>query len=131
MFSWKKVSPRIGINVRLTSDGRTVLRATVGRYYRSVFLNDFAGVHPGITPVTLTRFDPVTGDYSTIISVTDSTANLAVDPDIDAPYTDRYSIGVDREIARNLGVSVTYAHKTAGDHDRLAGYRWRLRDPDP
>ena len=115
MFSWKKVSPRMGINVRLTSDSRTVLRATAGRYYRTVFLNDFAGVHPGITPVTLARFDPVTRDYTTIISVTDSKANLAVDPDIDAPYTDQYSIGVDREIARNLGVSVTYVHKTSRD----------------
>ena len=89
MFSWKKVSPRMGINVRLTSDGRTVLRATAGRYYRTVFLNDFAGMHPGITPVTLARFDPVTKGYTTIISVTDSTANLAVDAAIDAPYTDR------------------------------------------
>ena len=105
----------MGINVRLTSDGRTVLRATAGRYYRTVFLNDFTGMHPGITPVTLARFDPVTGDYTTIISVTDSTANLAVDANIDAPYTDQYSIGVDREIARSLGVSVTYVHKTSGD----------------
>ena len=115
MFSWNKVSPRIGINARLTSDSRTVLRATAGRYYRTVFLNDFAGMHPGITPVTLARFDPVTSGYTTIISVTDSTANLAVDPNIEAPYTDRYSIGVDREIARNLGVSVTYVHKTSRD----------------
>ena len=115
MFSWNKVSPRMGINVRLTSDSRTVLRATVGRYYRPVFLNDFTGVHPGITPVTLARFDPVTRDYTTIISVTDSTANLAVDEDVEAPYTDQYSIGVDREIARNLGVSVTYVHKTSSD----------------
>ena len=73
MFSWNKVSPRLGINVRLTGDSRTVLRATVGRYYRPVFLNDFTGVHPGITPVTLARFDPTaTGNYTTIISVTDS-----------------------------------------------------------
>ncbi len=115
LFSWNKVSPRMGINVRLTSDSRTVLRATVGRYYRPVFLNDFTGVHPGITPVTLARFDPVTGDYTTIISVTDSKANLAVDPNIDAPYTNQYSIGVDREIARHMGVSVTYVHKTSKD----------------
>ena len=116
MFTWNKVSPRMGINLRLTSDSRTVLRGTAGRYYRTVFLNDFAGMHPGITPVTLARFDPATSAYTTIISVTDSTANLAVDANVEAPYTDQYSIGIDREVVRHLGLSATYVHKTSSDH---------------
>ena len=130
MFSWNKVSPRMGINVRLTSDSRTVLRATVGRYYRPVFLNDFTGVHPGITPVTLARFDPVTGDYTTIISVTDSKANLAVDSNIDAPYTNQYSIGVDREIARHMRRQRHLRAQDLERSDRLAGYRRHLRNAD-
>ncbi len=31
------------------------------------------------------------------------------------PYTDQYSIGVDRELAANLGMSVTYVHKRSKD----------------
>ena len=128
MFSWNKVSPRMGINVRLTSDGRTVLRATAGRYYRTVFLNDFAGMHPGITPVTLARFDPATNGYTTIVSVTDSTANLAVDAAVDAPYTDQV---LDRCRSGGCTRPGRQRHLCAQDFgrpDRLAGYWRNLRD---
>ena len=47
--------------------------------------------------------------------MTDPNVNLAVDPDMDPPYTDQFSIGVDRELAANLGVSVTYVHKRSKD----------------
>jgi hypothetical protein len=47
--------------------------------------------------------------------VTDSKANLAIDPNMRDPYTDQYSIGVDRELARNVGVSTTFVHKESKD----------------
>ena len=86
MFTWTKIAPRVGLNMRLTADGRTVLRATVGRYYRPIFLNDITAVHPGIAPVTLGKYDPATRTYNTI-SVTDSKLNISVDPNVDPPYT--------------------------------------------
>ena len=111
MFTWNKISPRVGINVRLTSDNRTVLRATAGRYYRAIYINDYTGVHPGLGVKTLMEWDPATGDYTTLVSVTDPFANIGVDPDIDAPYSDQYSIAVERELGRNLGFTVTYVRK--------------------
>src|SRR6185295_6871529 len=41
MFTWTKLSPRAGVNLKLTKDDKTVLRATVGRYYRPIVLADF------------------------------------------------------------------------------------------
>ena len=58
LFTWKTVSPRVGLTVKLTDDGRTILRATAGRYYRPIFLNEFTGLHPGIATSTLASFDP-------------------------------------------------------------------------
>ena len=115
LHTWTTVAPRVGFNYKLTEDGKTVLRATTGRYYRPIFLSEFAGFHPGIANTTLTSYNAATGTYSNIISVTDPNVNLAVDPDMDPPYTDQYSIGVDRELANNLGVSVTYVHKESRD----------------
>ena len=43
--------------------------------------------------------------------MTDPRANIAIDPGIDAPYTDQYSIGIDRELTRGVGMSVTYVRK--------------------
>jgi hypothetical protein len=116
MFTWNTVAPRTGFNYRLTADGRTILRGHYGRAYRPIFLNDFQAVHPGIAPITLARWNPATSRYSTIISVTHPTANIGVDPDMEAPSTDSFSIGMDRELMPNLGFGVTYAHKRGKQH---------------
>jgi hypothetical protein len=115
MFTWNYVSPRVGMNLKLTDDNRTVLRGTYGRYYRPIILNDFTGVHPGIAPTILTRYNPATGGYTTPISIVTPQANIRVDPNIKDLYTDQYSIGVDRELVKNLAISVSYVHKSSKD----------------
>ena len=111
MITWTSIAPRTGFNFKLTNDGKTVMRGNYGRAYRPIFLDDYAAVHPGLSPTTLARWDPATGDYTTIVSVTDPRANIAVDPDSDPPFTDSYSIGVDRELRANLAVGATYVYK--------------------
>jgi hypothetical protein len=111
MFTWQVWSPRGGVTAKLTQDGRTVLRASVGRYYSPIFLNTIAGVHPGLSPTTVARFDPATGQYSTVLQVTDPLANISVDRGAKDQYTNQYSIGIDRQIARNAGVTVSYVRK--------------------
>jgi len=115
LFTWNKVAPRVGLNYKLTSDGKTILRATAGRYYRPIILSELQGLHPGLGTSTLAAYNPATGTYSTILSVTDPKANLAIDSNIEAPHTDQYSVGVDRELARNVGISATYVHKEGED----------------
>jgi hypothetical protein len=114
--TWTTIAPRVGFNYKLTEDGKTVVRGTVGRYYRPIFLSEFANLHPGIANTTLTSYNAATRTYSNIISVTDPNINLAVDPDMRAPYTNQYSIGIDRELATNIGMSVTYVHKDSKDN---------------
>jgi hypothetical protein len=111
MFTWHALAPRTGFNYKLTNDGKTILRGAFGRAYRQILTNDFVGVHPGLSPTTLMRWNPATNSYSTFISVTDPTANIAVDPDLKAPYTDSYSVGVDRELMKGLGLGISYVHK--------------------
>ena len=36
MFTWHVASPRAGVNVKLTADGKSVVRATYGRAYRQI-----------------------------------------------------------------------------------------------
>jgi hypothetical protein len=111
LHTWKVWSPRIGFNLKLGDDGKTILRGNYGRAYRQIYTDDFTDVHPGISRSTLTRFNPATGGYTTIISVTDPTANIAVDPDLEAPFSDQFSVGLDREVIANVRVSATFMHK--------------------
>jgi hypothetical protein len=113
VITWNTISPRIGVNLKLNDDGSMVVRGLAGRYYDPITLTSIEAVHPGIATTTLARFDPATGAYSTIISVTNPRANLAFDRDMKAPSTDQYSVGLDRRIVSNLAASVSYVHKNA------------------
>ena len=113
MFKWHTFSPRAGVNVKLTNDDKTVLRGTVGRYYRPIILSDFTGVYPGVSTQDLYRYNQATRQYDIFISSVSPNANLAVDSNMDAPYTDQYSVGIDRELVRQVAFGASYVHKNA------------------
>jgi hypothetical protein len=117
LFTWNVASPRLGFNLKLTDDGKTTLRGDYGRAYRQIFLNDFGALHPGVSSITLKRYDPATRDYSTIVSVTAPLSNISFDRNIRAPYTDQYAVGVDRQLMNSLAVSASYVHKDG--HDQI------------
>jgi hypothetical protein len=115
MLTWNTFAPRLGGNIRLTSDAKTTLRWSAGRSYREISNGDFSNVHPGIATSTLTRWNPATNSYSTIVSVTDPRANIRFDSDLNPSFTDAYSIGFDRELRSNVAVGATYVHKRGDD----------------
>jgi hypothetical protein len=111
LFTWNTLSPRVGFNLKLTADGRTILRGNYGRFSQAIVTGELHFVHPGQSPTTYAYFDPSTGGYTDVVSVTDPTANLAVDSDTRAPTTNQFSIGFDRELAANMGFGMTYIYK--------------------
>lgn len=124
VFTWNSVSPRVGFNWKLTSDGRTSLKAHYGRYYRGIVTGEFDNVVPSVTP----RFLITGADLQRVIrgqtplnaEQVSSNANLRVDPDFANPYTDQFTIGLERELLKNLGVSVNYVHKRG---EKYGGWR--------
>jgi hypothetical protein len=110
-YTWNIVSPRLGVTTKLSGDGRTMLRASYGRFSQGVLTGEIGSFHPGVSSITTTAFDSATGGYTRLVSVVDPRVNLRLDPDTRAPRTDEYSVGVDREIGRRLAVSAAYVHK--------------------
>ena len=53
----------------------------------------------------------------------DPKINLLLDPDMRAPHTDEYSIGVDREVGRRLAVAIAYVRKDGEQLHRMDGRR--------
>jgi len=115
LFTWNTVAPRVGANLKLTDDGKTTLRGSYGRAYRPVFLNDYSIIYPNISPTTVAGYNAATGQYTTIISVTNPISNIKLDPDIKAPHTDSFSIGLDRELIKNMALNASFVHKDAKD----------------
>ena len=115
LYTWNLWSPRLGVTMKLTADGRTMLRASYGRFNQGVLTGELAPFHPAATPTTTADFDPATGGYTTIRSVVDPKRNLRFDPATRAPRTDEYSIGIDRELWRRLSVAVAYVRKSGSN----------------
>ena len=87
LYTWNVVSPRLGVTAKLTADGRTILRASYGRFNQGVLTGEICPIHPGVTPVTTTQFDPATGGYTQLVSVVDPKINLhARSRHADAPH---------------------------------------------
>jgi hypothetical protein len=115
LYTWNVLSPRLGFNWKLTSDGTTLLHGNWGRYHQGVFVSEAAAVHPGITPVITAFFDPATGGYTDVVDVLDPKAQLRIDPETRSPYTDQFSIGFERELFTDAAVGATYVHKDGSD----------------
>ena len=111
LYTWNIWSPRVGMTLKMSADGRTILRGSYGRFSQGVLSGELSPFHPGAKPTTTAAFDPVTGRYTSIVSVVDPRRNLQLDGDARAPRTDEYSIGIDREVGRRLAIAVAYVRK--------------------
>lgn len=114
-YTWEYISPRLGINYKLTDDGRTVLKLHAGRYHRAIATGEFANViGPSIKPVFGGEYDLATGTFVFLNQLTDN-ANLSVDPDYDSPYTDQLILSLERRFGSHLGGALDLIYKRGRD----------------
>ena len=142
-FTWNDITPRAGFTFALDQSARTLLRGSVGSYvgqlssgtvgfsnpssavgfadYPWTDLNGNGFADPG--EITITP-DPVTfgGGFNPSAPTAVRSANM-IDPDLKAPLTTAATIGIDRELMPNLGVSVAYSwnRTTRYAHDPWIG----------
>ena len=115
LYTWNVVSPRLGVTAKLTADGRTMLRASYGRFNQGVLTGELSPVHPGVTPTRTMAYDAATGGYTTPVSVVNPRINLALDPGTRTPRTDEYSVGIERQLPARLAASAAYIRKTGAN----------------
>jgi len=115
MYTWNVWSPRLGATAKVTADGRTIVRASYGRFSPGVLTGELGPFHPGLTPITTLAFEAATGDYTRVVSVVDNKVNLQFNPHTRAPRSDEYSVGLDRELARSMSVAVAYVRKNGAN----------------
>jgi hypothetical protein len=115
LYTWNVLSPRLGLTMKLSDEGKGIVRASYGRFHQGMLTGELAPVHPGLTPITTAGFEASTGRYSRIISVVGPTTNVRLDPNTRSPKTDQFGIGVEREVARQVMVSASYVRKRGSD----------------
>lgn len=115
LYVWNILSPRLGVTMKLDRAGRTMLRASYGRFAQGVLTGELGGFHPGLTPTITKAFVPADRDYTRVVQIIDR-SNLVLNGDIRAPRTDEYGAGLDREIAPRLQVAIAYVRKSGAHY---------------
>jgi hypothetical protein len=114
LFTWNILSPRLGVTMKLDGAGHTILRASYGRFAQGVLTGEIGGFHPGVMPLVTRRWVAADNGYTQITQYTDRNS-VVLDPDLRAPRTDEYSIGVDREIGARFQVAAAFVRKSGAN----------------
>ena len=114
LYTWNLWSPRLGAIVRMRADGRTMLRASYGRFNQGVLTGELEPFHPGGATVVTAAFDATTRAYTRVVSRV-SPADLQADGRMRAPHTDEYSVGIDQQVGGSVSLAVAYIAKRGSE----------------
>ena len=133
LYTTNNIGPRVGFNVKLDDEGKTVVRGNLGLYFRQPITGELARIHPSFSPLTLANFAPPPGMeaacseirfdgslaacYSDIVSVTTPGTSEAIAADTKSPKTVQASIGFDRELGANVAFGFTYIRKNGSQYN--------------
>lgn len=111
VFRWRAISPRFGVNFKVTDSGSALLKAHYGRYYRGIVTGEFDNTTPSISARYL-----FSGLYSAAgvpldQELVSDNSTLSVDPDLKNPYTDQFIVAWEQQAGADLGFSVNFVHK--------------------
>jgi carboxypeptidase family protein/TonB-dependent receptor-like protein len=114
-FTWKSISPRVGLNWKVTGSGKTVVKSHWGRYHPQITTGEFANViGPNVKPYYQGTYNFATGEVEDLF-LTSSSENLRVSSDYNSPRTDQFIVGVEQELAAKMGLQVHYVRKWGRD----------------
>ena len=123
LITFNTFAPRAGLTLRLDQSGKTVFKANYGRFYGKLATGMYNSMSPGATPTTTLRFNAATGKYDIPFSFVDNKINFGVNSDLNNQYTDQVFIGIERQLAANMGVNVSFVWKDEANFIRLKDVR--------
>jgi hypothetical protein len=113
---WKPrdyIEPRIGLTFDLFGDHSTALKAHYGRFHESFKTWYFNAVDPGYRDWV--GYEVLAnGDKVELWRVPYSTP-ATMDPKVGIPYSDQFTLGLERTIFRDASVGVTFIYRTYAD----------------
>jgi outer membrane receptor protein involved in Fe transport len=115
LIRWDTWSPRLGIVYQLTGDSKTILKASYGRYYGHMLTQVMYGSAPSKSDRYWYGYNWDTGEYDNLLEYIDPIANRGFDRNLKNPYSDQFSVGVERQIFTDFSLSLTGIYKESKD----------------
>jgi hypothetical protein len=122
-FTWNSLGPRIGLTYDLAGDGRTVVKASYGKFWH----NPGPGVSGDANPnqnnksVTYTWNDAnrdrryQAGETVGAPTASSLAGTVQLDPELRQPYSHDATIYLERQVAPTLGARVGFVYKSEDD----------------
>ena len=115
LIRWDTWSPRLGIVYQLTADRKTVVKASYGRYYGHMLTQVMYGSAPSKSDRYWYGYNWDTGEYDILYEHIDPIANRGFDRNLKNPYSDQFTVGIEREIFTDFSLSLTGVYKESKD----------------
>ena len=112
VIGYNNASPRLGVSVKLDESGKTVAKASYGRYYARLNTGLFTAIAPGGAVTQTYEWNPKTGKYDILFSTSNPKQNQTIDPNLSNEYVDQAFFGLERELLPDLGVNLSYIKKS-------------------
>jgi len=112
LIVWDSLSPRIGLAFQLTSDQKTLLKASYGRYFVYPYIANWEWPGPNAPDLSTYWWNGSEWDLQYVLP---AEAGYTMDPEIKNPYYDQFSVGLERELAANLSLGATFLYKKGKD----------------
>jgi hypothetical protein len=115
-MTWTTLSPRVSLIYDIMSDGTTLFKASFARYFMANITQWFSGLNPngflnysGYTDNSMTGNVPL--GWVTGIGTPNPNTLGWKNHDLQAPYMDEFTVGVERELFEDWSVSLRYIKK--------------------
>ncbi len=130
ILRWDTWSPRLGLIYQLTADRKTVLKASYSRNYGHMLMRDFYQSAPSKADRYWYWYDPTTGGYTWQTEHIDPIADRGIDRNMKNPYSDSFTVGIEREILPDFSLSLTGMYKESKDpiDEQNTGAEYELID---
>lgn len=112
LIVWRNISPRLGFTFQLTPDHKTILKGFYGRFYEAPRAACFGMPGSGVTDYFKYEWTGV--DWEEVDFVAGS-MGFIMDPDIKNPYSDQFTVGIEREIVTDFAIGVSGIYKNDKD----------------
>jgi len=101
------IAPRIGFTLDVFGDHTTAVKAHFGRYYHGMIATFYLHFKP---QGPRAKYQWVDNDWQLLYS-DPWEEKYTLDPNLKMPYMDQFTIGFERELAKDFSIGVTYIHR--------------------
>ena len=113
-FSRTSLAPRLGLIYDLTGDAKTLFKASYSRYLQANILQYFTSANPNgiFVDAQLLFPDGTPIPFAYLFANVPSAAKVGWNGEgLKTPYTDEFSVGLERELLPNWSIAARYIHK--------------------